>query len=174
MNQAKKLLFYIVLNIVVSAVTILGVLYIWEKTQLKDFLLESESSSPESSSPADGEDGGEGGQDLLVEIGEVGGIGNLSTEYIRLTRPDSDPGDTVSLQDWRLVDEDNHDYVILEQSGLPSLELHGQGAVNIYSKEGASTPIELYLGLSDPMWEPGETVSLIDPDGKVHDTYLIP
>lgn len=174
MNQAKKILFYIVLNIIVSAVTILAVLYIWEKTQLKDILLESESSSPVAGSPAEGEDGGEGNENLLIEIGEVGGIGNLATEYIRLTRPDSDPGDTVSLQGWRLVDEDNQDYVILEQSGLPSLDLHGQGAVNIYSKEGASTPIELYLGLTDPMWEPGETVSLIDPDGKVHDTYLIP
>jgi len=174
MNQAKKLLFYIVLNIIVSAVTILGVLYIWEKTQLKDVLLESGSSSPEASSAAEGEDGGEGGQDLLIEIGEVGGIGNLATEYIRLIRPDSDPGDTVSLQGWRLMDEDDQDYDILEQSGLPSLELHGQGAINIYSKEGASTPIELYLGLSEPTWEPGETVSLVDPDGKVHDTYLIP
>ena len=47
MNQAKKLLFYIVLNIIVSAVTILGVLYIWEKTQLKDVLLESGTSSSE-------------------------------------------------------------------------------------------------------------------------------
>jgi hypothetical protein len=173
MNQAKKLLFYIVLNIIVSAVTIIAVLYIWEKTQLKDVLLNSGSSSPEAG-PIEGEDGGEGGQDLLIEIGEVGGIGNLATEYVRLIRPDSDPGDTVSLQGWRLMDEDNQDYVILEQSGLPSLDLHGQGAVNIYSKEGASTPIELYLGLSDPMWEPGETVSLIDPDGSVHDTYLIP
>jgi len=35
MNQAKKLTFYVVLNIVVSAVTILAVLYLWENTRLK-------------------------------------------------------------------------------------------------------------------------------------------
>lgn len=174
MNQAKKLLFYVVLNIIVSAVTIIGVLYIWEKTQLKDFLLESGNSSPESGAPNGDEASGEGDLGLLVEIGEVGGVGNLATEYVRLTRPDSDPGDTVSLGGWRLVDEGEHDYIILDQSGLPSLELHGQGAVNIYSKEGVSNPIELYLGLSEPIWEPGETVFLIDPDGNVHDTYMIP
>lgn len=173
MTQAKKLLFYLGLNIIVSFVTVLGAHYLWE-TQLRDVILDSASPSSESSSLAEGENGGEEGQELLIEIGEVGGVGNLATEYVRLTRPDSDPGDTVSLQGWRLVDEDNQDYVILEQSGLPSLDLHGQGAVNIYSKEGASTPIELYLGLSDPMWEPGETVSLIDPEGDVHDTYQIP
>ena len=173
MNQAKKLLFYLVINVIVSAVTILGVLYIWEKTQLKDVLLEAGSSS-ESTSPDIEETNGEGDPNLLIEIGEVGGVGNLATEYVRLTRPGSDPGDTVSLQGWRLVDEDEHDYIILEQSGLPSLELHGQGAVNIYSKEGGSNPIELYLGLSEPIWEPGETVTLYDAEGNVHDTYRIP
>lgn len=171
MNQAKKLLFYIVLNVVVSAVTILGVLYIWEKTQLKDVLLDTDSQTSETEVV---DPGGEGNEELLIEIGEVGGIGNLATEYVRLERPDSSPDDTVSLQGWHLVDEDNNDFVILEQSGLPSLDLHGQGAVNIYSREGASTPIELYLGLDSPLWEPGETVSLVDPEGNVHDTYQIP
>ncbi len=174
MNQAKKLLFYLGLNIIVSFVTVMGAHYLWEKTQLKDFLLESGSTSPGNGSTVEEEANGEINPDLLIEIGEVGGIGNLATEYVRLTRPNSDPGDTVSLQGWRLVDENEHDYVILEQSGLPSLDLHGQGAVNIYSKEGASNPIELYLGLSEPIWEPGETVTLLDPDGNPHDTYLIP
>jgi len=174
MNQAKKLLFYIVLNIIVSAVTILGVLYIWEKTQLKDVLLETGSDSLETSSTLGEETGEESDSGLLIEIGEVGGVGNLATEYVRLTRPNSDPGDTVSLQGWRLRDENENDYIILDQSGLPSLDLHGQGAVNIYSKEGVSNPIELYLSLTEPMWEPGETVTLIDPNGIVHDTYMIP
>ncbi len=174
MNQAKKLLFYIGLNIIVSFAATFGAHYIYDKTQLKDVLLESGNPPSEVSTVPGEEAGSEGGQGLLIEIGEVVGVGNLATEYIRLTRPDSDPGDTVSLQGWRLADEDGHDYVILEQSGLPSLDLHGQGAVNIYSKEGASSPIELYLGLTEPIWEPGETISLIDPQGNVHDTYQIP
>jgi hypothetical protein len=172
MNQAKKLLFYIGLNFIVSITTVFGVLYVLDKTQLKDFYCGESTSEV---SPAPGEEAvSEGDQELLIVIEEVGGVGNLSTEYIRLKRPNSDPGDTVSLQGWRLVDEGSHDYVILEQSGLPSLDLHGQGAVIIYSKEGASTPIELYLGLTESIWEPGETISLIDPQGNVHDTYLIP
>jgi hypothetical protein len=174
MNQAKKLLFYLVLNIIVSAVTILAVLYIWERTQLGSVLLDA-GDRPAASDQAESEpEETEDSQGLLVQIGEVGGIGNLSTEYVRLTRPNGDPEDTISLQGWRLQDEDNNNFVILEQSGLPSLDLHGQGAVNIYSKEGSSNPIELYLGLSDPIWQPGETVTLLDPEGEVHDTYIIP
>ena len=174
MNQTKKLVFYLVLNAIVSGVFVLGAHYIYEKTQLRDVLLDT--GSPESvSNPAPGEEtGGNGETGLLIDIAEVGGVGNLATEYVRLARPDSDPGDTVSLQGWRLTDGDTHDFVILEQSGLPSLELHGQGAVNIYTKEGASNPIELYLGLSESIWAPGVSVQLVDPDGVVHDTYQIP
>ena len=174
MNQAKKLIFYLVLNAIVSVVFVFGAHYIWEKTQLKNVLLETGDNSPAVSTGNGEEASEEEAGDLLIEIGEVGGVGNLATEYVRLTRPDSDPGDTVSLTGWRLADDEDHDFVILEQSGLPSLELHGQGAVNIYTKEGASNPIELYLGLSEPVWGPGETVQLIDPDGVVHDTYQIP
>ncbi len=174
MNQTKKLLFYLILNIVVSAVTILAVLYIWEKTQLKNLLLES-GERPAAVSTAGSETEGKGDTpERLIQIGEVGGVGNLATEYVRLIRPNGKPEDTISLEGWRLKDEGNHNYLILEQSGLPSLELHGQGAVNIYTKEGSSNPIELYLGLSEAIWQPGETVTLLDPDGNVHDTYIIP
>ena len=173
MNQAKKLLFFIAINIIVSAVTIIGVLYIWENTRLKNVLFDGAEPPAEVSSPS-AENGSEESANLLIEIGEVGGLGNLATEYVRLVRPDSEAGATISLQDWSIRDENNHEFVILEQSGLASLDLHGQGAVNIYTKEGSSNPIELYLGLSDPIWQPGETVTLIDPQGDVHDTYLIP
>jgi len=174
MNQAKKLLFYVVLNIIVSAITIIAVLYLWENTKLKNMLFDSGDIPAEVSSAASSSDTAAASENLLIEIGEVGGIGNLATEYVRLVRPGSEPGDTISLQDWSIKDENNHQYNILEQSGVASLDLHGQGAVNIYTKEGDSNPIELYLDLSDPIWQPGETVTLIDPQGEVHDTYLIP
>jgi len=174
MNQAKKLLFYIVLNIVVSAITIVGVLYLWENTKLKNMLFDSSDIPAEVSLGASSSDEAAVSENLLIEIGEVGGIGNLATEYVRLVRPGSEPGDTISLQNWSIKDENNHQYNILEQSGVASLDLHGQGAVNIYTKEGDSNPIELYLNLSDPLWQPGKTVTLFDPDGEVHDTYIIP
>ena len=174
MNQAKKLLIYIVINIVVSVITIIAVWFLLENTRLKQVLFNSDSepaavTSPEGVSTTEKLTG-----DLLIEIGEVGGVGNLATEYLRLVRSGTESEDTISLQGWRIRDENNLNFNILEQSGLASLELHSQGAVNIYTKAGSSNPIELYLGLSDPIWEPGETISLIDPQGEVHDTYLIP
>jgi hypothetical protein len=173
MNQAKKLLIYLVINIIVSAITILGVLYLWENTRLKNVLFNiGDQPSPVASSE-ESQPGEETGN-FLIQIGEVGGVGNVATEYVRLIRPESESEETLSLQGWHIRDENNHNFNILEQSGLASLDLHSQGAVNIFSKEGDSNPIELYLDLSDPIWEPGETVTLIDPNGEVHDTYLIP
>ena len=174
MNQAKKLTFYVVLNIIVSAVTILVVLYLWENTRLKNLLFDMPDQAAEQSPPVSSLDPAGETSELMIEIGEVGGVGNLATEYIRLVRPGTDAEGTISLQNWRIKDENNQEYSILEQSGLASLELHSQGAVNIYTKAGDSNPIELYLGLSDPIWQPGETVTLIDPQGEIHDTYLIP
>ena len=174
MNQAKKLVFYVVLNIIVSAVTIIAVLYLWENTRFKNLLFDPEETTAEVSAPADAANGAEASQDVLIEIGEVGGVGNLATEYIRLVRPANGTVETISLTGWAIQDANNRKYDILEKSGLASLDLHEQGAVNIYSKEGDSNPIELYLNLSDPIWQPGDTISLLDPDGEVHDTYLIP
>ena len=174
MNQAKKLLIYIVINIVVSAITIIAVLFLWENTRLKQVLFNSGGEPAAVTSPEGVSGAEELTGELLIEIGEVGGVGNLATEYLRLIRSGIGSEDTISLQGWSIRDENNLNFNILEQSGLASLELHSQGAVNIYTKAGSSNPIELYLGLSDPIWEPGETVTLIDPQGEVHDTYLIP
>ncbi len=174
MNQAKKLVIYLVINIIVSAVTIIAVLYVWENTKFKNLLFNPQDAPAEASAPAEATDGADAAQDLLIEIGEVGGVGNLATEYVRLVRPEGGSTETISLAGWSIRDTNNRSYNILELSGLASLDLHGQGAVNIYSKQGDSNPIELYLGLSDSIWQPGETVSLLDPDGEVHDTYIIP
>jgi len=100
MNQAKKLLFYIVLNIVVSAITIIGVLYLWENTKLKNMLFDSSDIPAEVGLGNPSSDEAAVTENLLIEIGEVGGINNLATEYVRLVRPGSEPGDTISLQDW--------------------------------------------------------------------------
>jgi hypothetical protein len=174
MNQAKRLLIYLVLNVIVSAITILGVLYLWENTRLKNLLINEPEGQVQINSTETTLILEEAPTNLLIEIKEVGGVGNLATEYVKLARSESENGETISLMGWRIKDQNNNDYLILEQSGLASLELHSQGAVNIYSKQGDSNPIELYLGLADPIWQPGETVSLIDPDGEIHDTYIIP
>ncbi|MDZ7844690.1 MAG: lamin tail domain-containing protein [Anaerolineales bacterium] len=177
MKPWKRLVVYLLLNVIVTGLTMLTILYLWDTTQIKDLMYSSLDGTAKDqpvqiSTTAAGEDAGAGTRE--IEIKEIGGVGNLSTEYVLLKRGEDDTQETISLQNWVLRDEDGHEFSILSQSGINSLELHPKGAVYVYTKSGESNPIELYLGLSDPLWNPGETVTLINPNGQVHDTHLIP
>ncbi|MBS3753438.1 MAG: lamin tail domain-containing protein [Anaerolineales bacterium] len=176
MKQWKRLLFYILVNVTVSATTMLGVLYLWENTNLKNvlFVQSPRSQDEETRDTLTTPSTFETQPPLVIQIDEIVGVGNLDTEYVRLKRVGNSGQEKISLQNWQIKDEDNHTFTILAQSGMESLELHKKGAVNIYTKQGTSNPIELYLGFSEPLWEPGETVTLIEPSGDVHDTFLIP
>lgn len=176
MKAWKRLLIYLFLNVIVTGITMLAVLYVWDNTQIKDLLYNTvdRSSSESTTQTPSLVESSPGGIDHQIEIEEVGGVGNLSTEYILLKRSTGGEEGTLSLQNWTVRDEDGHEFAILAQSGIGSLELHANGAVYVYTKSGESNPIELYLGLEEPLWTPGERVTLLDPEGQVHDSYQIP
>jgi hypothetical protein len=174
MKRWTQLLLYLLLNILVSTVTVLIVLFLWENTDLKtaltlsprenqsEVVLEAEATPlPETAG-------------ALIEITNITGPGNLATERLRITRVGGDPGEVISLLNWRIRDEDNHEFNISARSGLNSLDLHNGGAIDIYTKSGASTPIELYLGYDEPLWTQGEIATLLDGDGNIQDTFVIP
>ena len=105
MNQGKRLLFYIVLNILVSACTILAVLWFWDRphhpalASLGGMFAQPASqapvppvSDPNCAGHRSGSrctparcDSGEPAR--LVLIDNVFGVGNLKDEYVLLKRP---------------------------------------------------------------------------------------
>jgi hypothetical protein len=177
MKRWKQLLFYLLLNILVSTITILAVLFIYENTRLKGSLIlapEGGSSSAPDTAGSNNTTPASPSGPSPVEIVDVTGVGNLPTERVRVQRVGGDPDQVVSLLNWRIRDENNNEFNISASSGLNSLNLHDQGAIDIYSKSGVSTPIELYLGADEPLWSSGEIVTLLDAGGNVRDTYLIP
>ncbi len=46
--------------------------------------------------------------------------------------------------------------------------------MNIYTRAGVNTVVELYWGLSQPVWASGTTVILRDAQNNVRATYLVP
>ncbi len=105
------------------------------------------------------------GFDPQIEIVTVIAAGNLSDERVVL-RLNGDG--ELALRGWSLQDEDGNLYV------FPELTLFKDGAVTVYSKAGANNVVELFWGLSKAVWETGETVSLVDPQGTEQATYPIP
>lgn len=100
-----------------------------------------------------------------VIIDSVIGAGDLASERIFLKR--IGPGE-ISLAGWQLVTESSEIFI------FPQISLFESGAVNIYTKTGANTVVALYWELDHPVWQPGETVTLLDNQGEVHFSYQIP
>jgi LysM repeat protein len=100
-----------------------------------------------------------------VVIENVVGAGDLTSEYILLKR--SGAGE-LSLAGWQLLEEGGNVYT------FPQLQLYENGAVRLYTRGGQNTVVELYWGLSTPVWQAGETVVLLDNNGKVRATYRVP
>jgi LysM repeat protein len=104
-------------------------------------------------------------QEAEVMIDSVIGVGDLSSERVVLIHQGEGE---VSLADWRLEDEDGNFYV------FPQLDLYRGGAVNVHTRAGLSTVVDLFWGLEAPVWKPGELVTLLDVQGTERATYLIP
>lgn len=230
MQQWKRLTFYIVLNILVSACTTFSVLYFWDRTQgsLPGGLIvfgEAPTGTPDpaatevaeappapTSTPVfiayqvqngDTFDSialayGVTVEELMAENGftseilgagevirvpihppsaeqegeividRVAGVGDLESERVLLKHQGE--GEIV-LVGWQIDDEDGNVFIFPQ---FPQLTLFKEGAVNIYTKPGANTVIDLFWGLNAPVWEPGETVTVRDASGEVRAEYTIP
>lgn len=103
--------------------------------------------------------------EVVIEINEVIGVGELTEEAVSIINTGSRP---VALQDWKLRDSLGIEYT------FGQITLFGEGAgILVHTEAGTSTSLELYWGLETAVWEPGETVTLLDRDGVVQATYTI-
>ena len=103
-----------------------------------------------------------------VVIDSVVGAGDLESERVLLKHRGEGE---LSLVGWRLEDSKGNVFTFPQ---FPQLTLFGGGAVNIYTKSGINTVVDMYWGLDHPVWESGVTVTLRDVQGNVHSTYFVP
>lgn len=104
--------------------------------------------------------------EVVLEIREVVGVNELVDEAISLVNVGSRQ---VGLLEWTIVDESGFVYT------FDQVTLFGGGAgIFIHTETGQNTALDLYWGLEAPVWEAGETVTLIDAEGTVQATYTIP
>jgi len=103
-----------------------------------------------------------------VQIDSVIGAGDLEAERVLIRHAG---GGELALVGWRLEDGQGNLFVFPE---FPQLTLFAGGAVNIYTRAGVNTVVDLYWGLDKPVWISGSTVILRDADGNVQARYLVP
>ncbi len=74
----------------------------------------------------------------------------------------------LSLAGWRLTDGKGNEYV------FPQLTLYKDGAVNLNTRSGQNTVVDLFWGLTIPIWSQGESISLYDAQNSLRSSYTIP
>jgi hypothetical protein len=184
-TSGQRLLFYIVLNIIISACTTLAILWVWDRARgspdvssinqaLATLLprddpagqaplvtpLPGEPAALSGTPPAEPVAGGG-----LIQVDNVFAAGDLSNEVVLLKRVGD--GELV-LNDWKLQDSEGNIFV------FPSLTLFKDGAVQVHTAAGVNTVVDLYWGRDAAVWQPGDVVTLLDGSGTPQATYRVP
>lgn len=153
LDPGKRLVVYLVINIIVSALTTLIVMSLWTSLTL--------SGAPNAAGNQPTAVAGAG----QLTINAVIGAGDLENERVQIEHVGDED---VSLAGWRLRDENGNEY------RFPALVLHPDAQVNVFSSQGDDSVSALYWDRQVTVWAPGELVSLLDPSGQVQATYTVP
>jgi len=159
----RRLLLYLLLNVFISA-CVTGAILFWYDRNYRSPTLSSvqpasvanNQSAPQQFNPQ---------IDIPVEIVSVIGAGTLTAEWVVVRNAGTEP---LSLASWQLKDSGRNVFV------FPNLTLNGGGAVQIHTTAGTNTVIDLYWGMSNPIWQSGEEAQLLDPAGNVRAVYKVP
>jgi len=103
-----------------------------------------------------------------VIIDSVIGAGDLNSERVLLKHRGEGE---LTLVGWRLEDSNGNAFVFPPN---PQLILYRGGAVNVYTKAGNSTVVDMYWGLDHAVWYSGAQVILKDAQGNVRAVYKVP
>lgn len=164
MESRKRLTRYLVINVIVSALTTLAVLLIWNRLTapqppegLEDVLNTPAAEAGPTATPGVFAD--------QLAINAIIGAGALENERVQIEHV----GDRdVSLEGWQLRDADGNRY------SFPALVLHPGAALTLYSHQGDDSVTELFWDRDTAVWESGELAQLVDPDGDVQFEYVVP
>jgi hypothetical protein len=173
MRRRPNLVLYILLNIIVSAATTLGVLVLWDNFRppaltrapqvqgedvQPDVVLTSTEPAP--TLPA--------ADKTVIEISSVVAAGDVTQESVLLRRIGEG---NLLMTGWKLSGEHNNTFVFPTQ---PELILYKGGAVEVLSRAGDNTATEVFWDRSEAAWQSGETLQLVDTAGNIRAEYKIP
>jgi hypothetical protein len=159
----RRLIYYLLLNVFVSACVTSAILYWYDRNYRAVTLPQVD--VPTVASNATGVAPAATIQQGSVQIVSVIGAGSLTAEAVVIKYN----GDgELDLTGWHLKDADNNEYT------FPPFKLFKDGVVQVHTNNGTNSAIVLYWGQSQAMWKSGEAVLLTDPQGAVQDSYPVP
>lgn len=100
---------------------------------------------------------------VSIKITRVLSPGDITKEALSILNE----GSPVDLQGWKIISGRSKDFV------FPSFRLFTGGSVTVFSGVGENTSINLYWGLTEPLWKVGDLVTLSDATGKTQAQYTV-
>ena len=164
-TRTKRLAFYLLLNVVVSALTTWVVISIMLRSNVIPPGGMTTDSVPQNQPLAAEENSEEAIPLGQLEINSIIGAGDIANERVNIRHIGKDE---VSLQGWQLVDEQGNAY------SFPALTMFRGGAVTVYTKGGTDSVVDLFWGLETAVYSEGEQVVLMDPEGNPQAIYSVP
>ncbi len=167
MKSWKELLPYIILNVIISAATTLAVLWGWSLFQRLS--LRAAQEAEKQGAALDEQQPTlpplPSSKQTVITIERVIGAEDIQNEVVVFKRVGEGE---LWLTGWKMKDEDGNEFT------FPSLTLNQGGAVQVYTRTGVNTVIELFWGQKQAVWRSGEQVKLYDYKGKLRASYTIP
>jgi hypothetical protein len=149
----RRLVLYILLNALVSALVTGTILYFYDRANPKANCCTGETIPTIASGS------------LNASILNANGAGVLASESVSIQNNGSDP---IQLSGWMLKDGKGNIYI------FPKLTLYPGGTVQVHSGTGSDTAADLYWQLSAPVWKSGSLVALYDTQNIARAFYRVP
>ncbi|MCL4529990.1 MAG: lamin tail domain-containing protein [Chloroflexi bacterium] len=161
----RRLIFYLLLNIFVSACVTISILYWYDRNYREVTLPQPQAIQPTAAPASSNATAVSTIQGGAIQIFSVSGAGTLDAEVVIVKYT----GDgELDLTGWHLKDSNGNVYT------FPSFKLFKNGAVQVHTKSGTNTAIDLYWGQNNAVWQSGENVELTDANGNVQYSYHVP
>ena len=166
-QRTENPLYFIAINIVVSALTILGINWFWERSHPQQAVVLPTPGVCITAVPAQMATYQPTltPEEIHLTIDNIYGVGKIESEVVVIINQSSG---AINLSGWKLDDGHGTSY------SFPDLTLHQGGQVQLFSSAGTNTVTKLFWNRNQAVWKTGESATLRSPDGVVFACYVVP
>lgn len=158
--NGRRVIYYLLLNIFVSATVTGSILFFYDRSHRADCEVPLALSTLPGSTALSPVSGG-----VKVNIVSIVGAGTAGSEMVVLQNIGTE---ALVLTGWQLKDSQGDSYT------FPQLTLYPSGTVQVHTTAGHDTAVDLYWGRSSPVWTTGELATLYDVSGAARAFYPVP
>lgn len=155
---------YVLLNVAISALTTLGVLFWWQQNRA---VASREAEQPVATTTLASQATGltVATPNGPIRIENVFGVGDATQEVVVLRYMGGDP---LQLSGWELRQGKEQIY------RFPPVLLLANATLEVYTRAGMNGPLTLYVGSGSSLWKQGGRAELYDDAGVLRAQFQIP